>query len=158
MDGEEYFTRLADAIGRAESSIDVRTYIFDNDDVAVYFADLLRARSNEVKVRVLLDGVGSLLGTQFDSDMQPAHFTPPQSMVGYLRNASKVRVRTQTNPWLTGDHVKTTIIDRKLAFLGGMNIGREYRYEWHDMMMELSARRCHRAGRELHRCPHLHLR
>ncbi len=148
VDGEEYFTRLADAIGRAESSIDVRTYIFDNDDVAVYFADLLRARSNEVKVRVLLDGVGSLLGTQFDSDMQPAHFTPPESMANYLRNASKVRVRTQTNPWLTGDHVKTTIIDRKLAFVGGMNIGREYRYEWHDMMMEVTGPVVHALQRD----------
>jgi cardiolipin synthase len=39
---------------------------------------------------------------------------------------------------LTSDHTKTTIIDRKLAFIGGMNIGREYRYDWHDMMMEVT--------------------
>ena len=41
------------------------------------------------------------------------------------------------NPFLTSDHVKTLIVDRDLAFVGGMNIGREYRYEWHDMMVEL---------------------
>jgi cardiolipin synthase len=35
------------------------------------------------------------------------------------------------------DHSKTTIVDREFAFLGGMNIGKEYRYHWHDMMMEL---------------------
>ena len=37
---------------------------------------------------------------------------------------------------MSGDHVKTTIIDDEIAFTGGMNIGREYRYVWHDMMME----------------------
>jgi cardiolipin synthase len=41
------------------------------------------------------------------------------------------------NPWLAGDHTKTIIIDNRVAFLGGMNIGREYRYDWHDLMMEL---------------------
>jgi cardiolipin synthase len=46
-------------------------------------------------------------------------------------------VRQTKNPWLTGDHVKTMVIDKKLAFLGGMNIGREYRYDWHDMMVEV---------------------
>ena len=39
--------------------------------------------------------------------------------------------------FFTGDHTKTTIIDRKVAFIGGMNIGREYRYDWHDLMVEI---------------------
>jgi len=47
-------------------------------------------------------------------------------------------VRAAQNPWLTGDHVKTMVIDRRLAFVGGMNIGREYRYDWHDLMVEVS--------------------
>jgi cardiolipin synthase len=29
------------------------------------------------------------------------------------------------------------LFDRQYALLGGMNIGREYRYEWHDVMVEL---------------------
>jgi cardiolipin synthase len=55
-------------------------------------------------------------------------------MESYLESGSRVKVRTQTNPWFTGDHSKTTIIDRELAFIGGMNIGREYRHDWHDIM------------------------
>jgi cardiolipin synthase len=55
-----------------------------------------------------------------------------------LKYESRVKVRKQSNPWLTGDHVKTTIIDQNLAFVGGMNIGREYRYDWHDLMMEIT--------------------
>ncbi len=47
----------------------------------------------------------------------------------------KFMVRATTNPWFTADHTKTIIIDSNTAFIGGMNIGREYRYEWHDLMM-----------------------
>ncbi len=138
VDGDEFFPRLLRAIADAERTIDVRTYIFDNDDVAVQVADLLKQRSEELKVRVLLDGVGVLLGEQVDDPNMPAEFQPPLTMAAYLRQGSGVKVRVLTNPWLTGDHSKTTIIDRRTAFIGGMNIGREYRHDWHDLMMEVT--------------------
>ena len=138
IDGDEFFPRFIDAVESAESSIDIRTYIFDNDDFAVYVADLLKSRSEDVRVRVLLDGIGALLGTVADAETLPLDHRPPVSMPSYLRNGSSVRVRTVGNPWLTGDHTKTTIVDGRRAFVGGMNIGREYRFEWHDMMMEVT--------------------
>lgn len=138
IDGAEFFPRLREAIASARQEIHVRTYIFDNDDVSVEIADLLRARSHDIDVRVLLDGVGTLLGTQVHPASMPAGFQPPLSMTRYLEDGSGVNVRTHSNPLMTGDHVKSTIIDGKLAFVGGMNIGREYRYEWHDMMMEVT--------------------
>jgi len=46
-------------------------------------------------------------------------------------------VRTVANPWMTSDHTKSIIVDGQRAFLGGMNIGQEYRYEWHDVMVEV---------------------
>ncbi|MDH3451357.1 MAG: phosphatidylserine/phosphatidylglycerophosphate/cardiolipin synthase family protein [Gammaproteobacteria bacterium] len=134
VDGSEYFPRLLDAVAGARQSIDIRTYIFDNDDIGVAVADRLKARSGEVNVRVLLDGLGQLVATQVDPDGLPAAFTPPAFMASYLETDSRVSVRTQTNPWFTGDHSKTTIVDRTQAFVGGMNIGREYRYAWHDLM------------------------
>jgi len=137
VDGEEYFERMLEAVDAAEDSIDVRTYIFDNDDFAVEVADHLRKRSRDVDVRVMFDGLGNLMALQTDPDSMPAGFRAPVSMEQYLENDSKVRVRTLSNPWMTGDHTKTTIIDRKIAFIGGMNIGREYRYDWHDLMMEV---------------------
>ena len=57
VDGDEYFPRLTQAIIGAESSVDIRTYIFDNDDVAVQVADLLKERSHDVDVKVLVDGL-----------------------------------------------------------------------------------------------------
>ena len=56
----------------------------------------------------------------------------------YLQTDSNVDVRVIANPWLQGDHTKVIIIDDHSAFLGGMNIGREYRYEWHDLMARVS--------------------
>jgi cardiolipin synthase len=138
VDGKEFFPRLIETIEAAEESIDVRTYIFDNDDIAVGIADRLRERSRELDVRVLLDGIGALLGTQVDPKDMPKDFEPPISMTSYLERGSPVKVRTSGNPWLTGDHTKSTIVDGRIAFLGGMNIGREYRYTWHDLMVEVS--------------------
>jgi cardiolipin synthase len=137
VDGEAYFTRLESVLTDARESVDIRTYIFDNDDVAVRIADILRARSADIDVRVMVDGLGNLMATQTDADSMSPDFAPPASIEQYLETESRVRVRTLTNPWLTGDHTKTTIIDREIAFIGGMNIGREYRYDWHDLMMEV---------------------
>jgi len=137
VDGEEYFPRMLEAVRNAEESIDVRTYIFDNDDYAVKVADELKAMSDAVDVRVMIDGIGNLAALRENPGSMPKGFKPPLSMESYLQRNSKIRVRTLSNPWLTGDHTKTTIIDKKIAFTGGMNIGREYRYDWHDLMMEV---------------------
>ncbi len=137
VDGEEYFTRLEEAIDQASESIDIRTYIFDNDDYAMSLAEQLKQRSDELRVRIMLDSLGNILATQVDPETLPAGFKPPLSMRMHLQQDSNITVRNLTNPWLTGDHTKTTIIDKKVAFVGGMNIGREYRYDWHDLMMEV---------------------
>jgi len=138
IDGDEYFSRLEEAFNKAEDTIDIRTYIFDNDDVGLEIANILKNKSKQVDVKVLIDGLGDLVATHTDSQSMPTDVNLPSSITDYLKHDSKVRVRVQSNPWFTGDHVKTTIIDDNLAFVGGMNIGREYRYEWHDMMMEVS--------------------
>ena len=137
IDGAAFFSRLIDTIQAAEESIDIRLYIFDNDDYAVKIADLLKRRSREVKVRVLVDGLGTITAASFHSPSLPPGYEPPQQIIQYLKKDSKIKVRTMLNPWLTGDHTKTIIVDERIAFLGGMNFGREYRYDWHDMMVEL---------------------
>ena len=50
---------------------------------------------------------------------------------------SRVKARVSQNPWLVSDHSKIILIDGEEAYLGGMNIGREYRYEWHDLMVRV---------------------
>ena len=139
VDGDEYFCRLASAVQNAEESIDIRTYIFDNDDYAVEVANTLKEKSADVRVRVMFDSVGNMMAMQADPESMPTGYVGPLSLRKYMERESDVKVRNITNPWLTtGDHTKTTIIDKKIAFVGGMNIGREYRYDWHDLMMEVS--------------------
>jgi cardiolipin synthase len=58
-------------------------------------------------------------------------------VVNYLRDDSRVDVRVLRNAWLMGDHSKSIVVDGRTAFIGGMNIGREYRYDWHDLMIEV---------------------
>ena len=138
VDGEAFFTRFIDTVTSAENSVQLQTYIFDNDDYAVKIAELLKRRSNEgVDVKVLLDGLGTISGTMTESQSLPEQHTPPGSVRYLLESDSQVNVRQKSNPWFTGDHVKSIIIDHETGFVGGMNIGREYRYDWHDLMMEI---------------------
>ncbi len=139
IDGEAYFVRFIDAVTTAEKSVDIRTYIFDNDDFAEQIGNLLRRRSNEgIDVRILLDGLGTIVATGADDESLPEDYEAPPSVREFLERGSEIDVRQSNNPWLVaGDHVKTSIIDGRIAFAGGMNIGREYRYVWHDLMMEL---------------------
>ncbi len=138
VDGEAFYTHLKDRMASARDSIDLRTYIFDNDDVALEIADQLRRRSAEgVDVGVLLDGLGTLTAAGEHAESLPEDHRPPSSIKSYLEHKSDIDVRLTGNPWFTGDHIKTVVVDGEAAFLGGMNIGREYRYDWHDLMVEL---------------------
>jgi cardiolipin synthase A/B len=138
IDGDRFFPRLRQEFAQATNHIDLDLYIFDKDDVAVDFADQLKHRSNQIDVRVVLDRMGSIGGgASPPATPMPEDFIPPKSIVSYLRRDSRVKVRPFLNPWFSSDHAKTIIVDGNSAWLGGMNIGREYRYEWHDLMVEL---------------------
>jgi cardiolipin synthase len=137
VDGKVFFARFVDEIQTAEKSIDIRLYIFDDDDYALKIADLLKERSKQVRVRVLLDGLGTFGAASAYSPYTPRTHEPPGSMVDYLQKDSEIDVNVLLNPWMAGDHTKTIIIDNRIGFVGGMNIGREYRYDWHDLMVEV---------------------
>ena len=136
VDGAAFFPALIHDLKSAQQSIRMRMYIFDNDDYALEIADLLRERSDEVSVQILLDGFGTITGGMAGPEYTPQHAAPrPVSIGAYLRADSTISVRMLSNPWMQGDHTKTIIVDDRTAYLGGMNIGREYRYEWHDLMV-----------------------
>ncbi|MBP7950995.1 MAG: phosphatidylserine/phosphatidylglycerophosphate/cardiolipin synthase family protein [Verrucomicrobiales bacterium] len=139
IDGLEFFQSLMPAMQDAQRAIDLQVFIFDNDDYAVGIADLLRRRSREgIRVRVLMDELGSLMATSSAPDSpMPAGFDPPGNMARHLKENSSVAVREIANPFLVSNHVKLITVDGRRAWFGGMNIGREYRYDWHDLMVEV---------------------
>ena len=138
VDGDAFFSRLTEEIAAAESSIRIQTYIFDNDDTALGIADQLKARSLEIPVEVMVDGIGTWGGSQVSSASVPAAHRGPVSIKAYMERDSNVELKKLANTWFMGDHTKSYIFDERVAFIGGMNIGREYRYDWHDLMVELS--------------------
>ena len=138
VDGEEFFTRFIGAVSSATDSINLRTYIFDNDDYAERIGELLKRKSNEgVDVKMLFDGFGTIFSTIEEQQSLPQDWKGASSVHAFLEDGSNIDVRQTPNPWFTGDHVKTIVVDRQIAFTGGMNIAREYRYDWHDLMMEV---------------------
>ncbi len=138
IDGDRFFTRLQQAICAATNRIAINLFIFDTDDVAVAIADELKQRSEDVRVKVIVDRMGTLTaGLSPPDSPMPLDFEPPDSIIKYLRQDSRVHVRSFLNPWFSVDHTKVFIADGSRAWVGGMNLGREYRYEWHDLMFEL---------------------
>ena len=138
IDGSGFFPRIRRAISGATNRVEVQVYIFDRDDVAVGLADQLKARSKEIPVKVMFDRVGSIAaGLVPPETPMPPDFVTPPSILSYLRSDSRVHVRPMLNPWLSSDHSKVLIIDGNRAWIGGMNFGREYEYEWHDLMLQV---------------------
>lgn len=138
IDGEQFFPDFIQAVQEARESIDIQLYIWDTDDYALQIADLVKSRSKEVRVRVMIDDIASLQSSVMEADTPnaPGHVAP-SSIVEYLRRDSRVHVRPMGMPALSATHTKMILIDGRRAWLGGMNIGREYRSDWHDMMIEV---------------------
>ena len=138
IDGNRFFPRIRQAITEATNYIKVQVYIFDKDDVAVEMADRLKARSQEIPVKVMFDRMGSIAAGIVPpaTPMRP-DFVMPTSILSYLQADSCVQVRPTLNPWLSSDHSKVLVVDGSRAWVGGMNFGREYEHEWHDLMLEV---------------------
>ncbi len=135
IDGKPFFRALERSIAEAERSIDMRIYIYDNDDVAVWVADQLKAKDASVRTRVLADRIGSVGSWWSDGKTSPPEeFVFPKDIVDYVNEGENIKMRLGRTPWLVADHGKLIVVDGEHAYLGGMNIGREYLYEWHDMM------------------------
>ncbi|MFT3991990.1 MAG: phosphatidylserine/phosphatidylglycerophosphate/cardiolipin synthase family protein [Luteolibacter sp.] len=138
VDGPGFFPEFENLLTASRAKVDVQVFIYDNDDIAVHYAELLKRKSSKVRVRVLYDDLGSVFAqTSPPETPAPEGFNPPADMKRYLKNGSNVRVRRIASPWLVADHTKLLVFDEKTAILGGMNIGREYYSEWHDLMIRV---------------------
>ncbi|MEW6168524.1 MAG: phospholipase D-like domain-containing protein [Pseudomonadota bacterium] len=118
--GEQAYPRMLAAIEDAKASIELATYIFDNDATGLRFVDALAcAKERGVGVRVLIDGFGQhyslrpITGELRRRGIDYAVFNPlrllPPSLHLNLRN-----------------HRKLLLVDGQVGFTGGMNIGRRH--------------------------------
>ncbi len=122
LDGPATYEALFAAIRHASTTINVESYIIDDREVGQKFAALLlERRAAGVEVNVMYDSVGSLKTRKdyFDhlraGGVRVVEFNP-------------VKLKNATKPWKLNhrDHRKLTVIDGRIAFLGGINIDEVY--------------------------------
>ncbi len=116
INGEQAYPRMIEAIDKAEHSVGLASYIFDNDRAGAMFADALgRAVERGVEVRVIIDGVGSrysfpsIIGRLRRSGVPVARFLP--TLVPGRFAYANLR-----------SHRKILVVDGRIGFTGGLNI------------------------------------
>ena len=137
VDGENFFNDFIETAKLATHSVFIQTYIFKTDTFSMEIVSLLKQASKNVDVRVLIDYFGSLSNSKENQDPIIKDYKKPKDIVDCLKEDSDIKVRMHPDTWLVSDHRKIFLIDRKRAYVGGMNIANEYRYTWHDLMVSL---------------------
>ncbi|MEP7098719.1 MAG: cardiolipin synthase, partial [Dokdonella sp.] len=138
IDGGPTYDALVKAIEAAQQHIHVEYYIFLGDRTGTRIRDALieRARAG-VKVRVLLDGIGSRLSGKFTKPLKEAgaelaFFHPVRWWMTFFARP-KINMRS---------HRKIVICDGKVGFTGGINVTDDENDQlkddaFHDMHMRL---------------------
>ncbi len=121
-DGPETITAMMEAIGAAKDHINLETYIFDQDELGIRFADLLIARQRAgVQVNIIYDSVGTIGTPQvFFNKMRDAGI--------HLLAFNPVNPFRLSGPWEPNnrDHRKILVVDGLVGFTGGVNISAAY--------------------------------
>ena len=122
VDSEETYQKMEEAILSAQHHVNLDYYIFDPDKVGARFRDLLVKKARQgVKVNFLYDAIGSLrLGwsRKFLDSFRAAGIEPREFLP----------LRTFFKPWNVNlrNHRKILIVDNKIGFTGGLNIGEDF--------------------------------
>ncbi|SCU99744.1 Phosphatidylserine/phosphatidylglycerophosphate cardiolipin synthase [Cupriavidus necator] len=114
--GQDFFPALIAAIDQAAFQVMLETYIYADDEVGGAVSDaLIRAAARGVTVRVTVDGFGA-------GDM-PAELAARLRAGGVqLRVFRMLRGFRLARRHLRRLHRKLAVIDRRVAFVGGINI------------------------------------
>lgn len=117
--GENKFKHLCAALEAAVHHIHLEYYILKNDQIGQDILAILQRKSRSgVRVRVILDGLGSrcinqkLLADMKQSGIDVRRFYPMTAPFLFRLNFR--------------NHRKIVVVDGRIGFIGGMNIGDEY--------------------------------
>lgn len=117
--GHESFEQIFNAIKIAKKVICLEFYIFRNDETGKAISELLKQKAKEgVRVYLLYDHFGSF-GT-------PRSFWKDMKSCGINIKASRPFKWSKPFHYIHRDHKKLIVIDKKIAFTGGLNIANEY--------------------------------
>ena len=134
---EAFYDALRKSIAAAKTSIHVESFIWRKDEVGAEFLDLLIAAARRgVRVRLLLDELGCLGLTQ-------RYFRRLVEAGGEFSWCHTLYPRHNRYFFNLRNHRKLQVIDSRVAYVGGMNFGREYLGlnpalgSWCDLQVEL---------------------
>lgn len=119
-DGQKMFDEIIKEISTAKEHIHIEFFILRNDNIGQKFKDLLIEKAKEgVEVRIIYDGLGSRgLKRNYRKDLQNAGVDiKPYDNIWQSIIKGKLNYR---------NHRKIVIVDGKVGFTGGINIGDEY--------------------------------
>ena len=119
-DGKEFFDALLKSLNKAKKSINIEFYIFKNDDIGTKILDILEEKAkNGVEVRLLYDSVGSrLLNRNVLKKLRAVGGKTGEFFPSWLK---LININMNFR-----NHRKIVVIDNKVAFVGGFNVGDEY--------------------------------
>lgn len=136
-EGNQFYPSILESINNAQSSIYIIQYIYETSLTSNKITDaLIKARSRDVTVHLILDAYGSKNLSQqerqrlINSDVKIFLFNP-------LHNHHLIK-------FLYRDHRKLLIIDSKTAYLGGAGISDDYNFPieqpkgWLDIIIKIS--------------------
>ncbi len=122
FDGPKTIAAMMAAVSVAKDSINLETYLFDQDPLGLKFADALIAKQKEgVQVNIIYDCVGTLGTPQaFFDRMEAAGIRLlPYHPVSPIHKFGRWRINNR-------DHRKILVVDGNVAFAGGVNITAAY--------------------------------
>jgi cardiolipin synthase len=129
---------MLEACKASTKSILIEQYIFSNDDIGRQFIEVLIERANSgVKVKILLDMVGSL---GFFLSGLDHHLKEKKIEVLFFNPISLWRAGNITSHFFR-DHRKLVVIDDSIGFIGGVGIEDRMR-SWRDNMIEVRGDLC----------------
>jgi len=118
--GSRAYPAMLDAIAMARSEILLETYIWASDANGRRFVDAVCIKAQEgVRVRCVIDGAGSF---GFSGD-DVARMRAAGVLLSVFHPVGPWRRHWG---WQVRDHRKILIVDGRVAFLGGMNLGDDY--------------------------------
>lgn len=115
IDGEEAYPRMLETIAKANQSVFLSTFIFDNSPIGLKFAKALGdAARRGVKVYVLVDGIGCHYSFPTICGALKREGVRHEKFLSLSRHGIHLNLR---------NHRKILVVDGAHGFTGGMNIG-----------------------------------
>jgi len=134
--GADLFEAMIAAIDAARETIYLETYIWKDDTVGRRFKEHLERKANEgVDVYVIFDSFGNTVVPRKFKQFPPGIHTLKYQAIKWPWQMFDLRRYAL-------DHRKLLVVDGRIGFIGGFNIGSLYATQWRDTHLRIEGPAC----------------